>query len=216
VVISRLLDLVIARLRELAHQLAELPMLARTHGQPATPTTLGKEMANIAARLMRARARVAAISLTAKFNGAVGNYNAHLSAYPALDWEAFNRRFIESLGLEFNPYTIQIEPHDAMAELFDAIARTNTILSTPTATSGNTSPSAISSRNSSRARSVRPPCRTRSIPSISRIPRATSASPTRIAPPCRKAANLPPAARPHRLDGTAQHGSRLWLQPAGL
>ncbi|MBK8761187.1 MAG: adenylosuccinate lyase [Sulfuritalea sp.] len=123
-----MLDQVIARLRELAHQLAELPMLARTHGQPATPTTLGKEMANIAARLMRARARLATIALTAKFNGAVGNYNAHLSAYPALDWEAFNRRFIESLGLEFNAYTIQIEPHDAMAELFDAIARINTIL----------------------------------------------------------------------------------------
>ena len=122
------LDQTIRRLRELAHQLAELPMLARTHGQPATPTTLGKEMANIAARLMRTRAQVAAVSLTAKFNGAVGNYNAHLSAYPALDWEAFNRRFIESLGLEFNPYTIQIEPHDAMAELFDAIARANTIL----------------------------------------------------------------------------------------
>ena len=122
------LDRVIARLRELAHQLAELPMLARTHGQPATPTTLGKEMANIAARLMRTRKAISAVSLTAKFNGAVGNYNAHLSAYPDLDWEAFNRRFIESLGLEFNPYTIQIEPHDAMAELFDAMARTNTIL----------------------------------------------------------------------------------------
>lgn len=122
------LDQTIARLRELAHQLAELPMLARTHGQPATPTTLGKEMANIAARLMRTRAQVAAVSLTAKFNGAVGNYNAHLSAYPSIDWEEFNRRFIESLGLEFNRYTIQIEPHDAMAELFDAIARANTIL----------------------------------------------------------------------------------------
>ncbi|MBI5785407.1 MAG: adenylosuccinate lyase, partial [Rhodocyclales bacterium] len=122
------LDTVIARLRELAHQLAELPMLARTHGQPATPTTLGKEMANIAARLLRARARIAAVNMSAKFNGAVGNYNAHLSAYPNLDWAAFNRKFIESLGLEFNPYTIQIEPHDAMAELFDAIARTNTIL----------------------------------------------------------------------------------------
>ncbi len=122
------LDRVIARLRELAHQLAELPMLARTHGQPATPTTLGKEMANIAARLMRTRKAISAVSLTAKFNGAVGNYNAHLSAYPDLDWESFNRRFIESLGLEFNPYTIQIEPHDAMAELFDAMARTNTIL----------------------------------------------------------------------------------------
>jgi len=122
------LDTVIARFRELAHQLAELPMLSRTHGQPASPTTLGKEMANIAARLLRARARIAAVSMTAKFNGAVGNYNAHLSAYPNLDWAAFNRRFIESFGLEFNPYTIQIEPHDAMAELFDAVARANTIL----------------------------------------------------------------------------------------
>ncbi|AYH45268.1 adenylosuccinate lyase [Azoarcus sp. DN11] len=122
------LDKVIARLRELAHQHANLPMLSRTHGQPASPTTLGKEMANIAARLLRARAAIAAVSLTAKFNGAVGNYNAHLSAWDDFDWEGFNRRFIESLGLEFNPYTIQIEPHDAMAELFDAMARTNTIL----------------------------------------------------------------------------------------
>jgi len=122
------LDRLIARLRDLAHQLAELPMLARTHGQPATPTTLGKEMANIAARLMRSRGQIAAVSLSAKFNGAVGNYNAHLAAYPSIDWEGFNRRFIESLGLEFNPYTIQIEPHDAMAELFDAMARANTVL----------------------------------------------------------------------------------------
>jgi adenylosuccinate lyase len=122
------LDRLIARLRDLAHQLAELPMLARTHGQPATPTTLGKEMANIAARLMRARKQIYAVSLCAKFNGAVGNYNAHISAYPNADWESFNRRFIESFGLEFNPYTIQIEPHDAMAELFDAMARANTIL----------------------------------------------------------------------------------------
>jgi len=119
---------VIDRFRQLAHELAELPMLARTHGQPATPTTLGKEMANIAARLLRARSRIADINMMAKFNGAVGNYNAHLSAYPDFDWEGFNRRFIESFGLEFNPYTIQIEPHDAMAELFDAIARANTIL----------------------------------------------------------------------------------------
>jgi adenylosuccinate lyase len=122
------LDRLIDRLRELAHQLAELPMLARTHGQPATPTTLGKEMANIAARLMRGRSRISAVSLSAKFNGAVGNYNAHLAAYPGIDWENFNRRFIESLGLEYNPYTIQIEPHDPMAELFDAMARANTIL----------------------------------------------------------------------------------------
>jgi adenylosuccinate lyase len=119
---------VIERLRGMAHELADVPMLSRTHGQPASPTTLGKEMANIAARLMRARARIAAVSLTAKFNGAVGNYNAHLSAYPELDWPQFNREFIESFGLEFNPYTIQIEPHDAMAELFDAMGRANTIL----------------------------------------------------------------------------------------
>jgi adenylosuccinate lyase len=122
------LDTVVARFRDLAHQLAELPMLSRTHGQPASPTTLGKEMANIAARLIRARARIAAVNMSAKFNGAVGNYNAHLSAYPTLDWAAFSRRFIESFGLEFNAYTIQIEPHDAMAELFDAIARANTVL----------------------------------------------------------------------------------------
>ncbi|MBS1137732.1 MAG: adenylosuccinate lyase, partial [Proteobacteria bacterium] len=119
---------VAARLRELAHQFADLPLLARTHGQPATPSTLGKEMANVCARQVRACDRVAAVSLTAKFNGAVGNYNAHLAAYPDFDWEGFNRRFIESFGLEFNPYTIQIEPHDAMAELFDAVARSNTIL----------------------------------------------------------------------------------------
>ncbi|MFI4983282.1 MAG: adenylosuccinate lyase, partial [Nevskiales bacterium] len=103
-------------------------MLARTHGQPATPTTLGKEMANICVRLERASQRVAAVSLCAKFNGAVGNYNAHLAAYPAFDWESFNRRFVESFGLEFNPFTIQIEPHDALAELFDAVSRVNTIL----------------------------------------------------------------------------------------
>ena len=122
------LDKIIARLVELAHQHAELPMLSRTHGQPASPTTLGKEMANVVHRLRRVRKSIAAVELTAKFNGAVGNYNAHLSAYPEFDWEGFNGRFVESLGLAFNPYTIQIEPHDAMAELFDATARANTIV----------------------------------------------------------------------------------------
>jgi adenylosuccinate lyase len=122
------LDKIIARLVELAHQHAELPMLSRTHGQPASPTTLGKEMANVVYRLRRVRKAIASVELTAKFNGAVGNYNAHLSAYPEFDWEAFNGRFIESLGLTFNPYTIQIEPHDAMAELYDATARANTIV----------------------------------------------------------------------------------------
>jgi len=122
------LDKIIARLVELAHNLADLPMLSRTHGQPASPTTLGKEMANVVYRLRRVRKSIASVELTAKFNGAVGNYNAHLSAYPDFDWESFNGRFIESLGLAFNPYTIQIEPHDAMAELYDATARANTIV----------------------------------------------------------------------------------------
>jgi len=122
------LDAVIARFIAFAHELADVPMLSRTHGQPASPTTLGKEMANIAHRLQRARAAIARVELTAKFNGAVGNYNAHCAAYPEIDWEQFNRAFIESLGLAFNPYTIQIEPHDCMAELFDAMARANTIV----------------------------------------------------------------------------------------
>ena len=123
-----MLDKVAARLRELAHQLADVPMMSRTHGQPATPSTMGKEMANVVYRLSRARERIAAVGLLGKINGAVGNYNAHLAAYPGYDWEGFAQRFVESLGLEFNPYTIQIEPHDAMAELFDAFARANTIL----------------------------------------------------------------------------------------
>ena len=127
-VLLPMLEAVTGRLRTLAHELADAPMLSRTHGQPASPTTLGKEMANVVARLQRAAARISSITLLGKVNGAVGNYNAHLAAYPDLDWEAFAKRFVESLRLEFNPYTIQIEPHDAIAELFDAVARTNTIL----------------------------------------------------------------------------------------
>jgi adenylosuccinate lyase len=123
-----MLDTLLTRLKELAHAYAELPMMSRTHGQPATPTTLGKEMANVVYRLARARTRIVAVNLLGKINGAVGNYNAHLAAYPAYDWEQFAKRFVESLGLEFNPYTIQIEPHDAMAELFDAFERANLIL----------------------------------------------------------------------------------------
>jgi adenylosuccinate lyase len=122
------LDNIIAKLIELAHQLADLPMLARTHGQPATPTTLGKEMANVVYRLQRGRKQLKNVSLLGKINGAVGNYNAHLSTYPDFDWEIFAQSFVESLGLTFNPYTTQIEPHDAIAELFDAYARINTIL----------------------------------------------------------------------------------------
>jgi adenylosuccinate lyase len=122
------MDDLIAAVRDLAHRYADLPMLARTHGQPASPTTLGKEMANLAQRLHQQRERVAAVEPLGKINGAVGNYNAHLAAYPGLDWPAFARDFVESLGLAWNPYTTQIEPHDYMAELFDAVARFNTVL----------------------------------------------------------------------------------------
>lgn len=116
-------------IRELAHRFADVPMLSRTHGQPASPTTLGKELANVVYRLERQITQIAAVPLLGKINGAVGNYNAHLSAYPDIDWEANARAFIEGeLGLVFNPYTTQIEPHDYIAELFDAIARFNTIL----------------------------------------------------------------------------------------
>ncbi|QIJ01005.1 adenylosuccinate lyase [Stutzerimonas balearica] len=116
-------------IRALAIQFADVPMLSRTHGQPASPTTMGKELANVVYRLERQIAQVEAVPLLGKINGAVGNYNAHLSAYPDVDWEANAREFIESdLGLSWNPYTTQIEPHDYIAELFDAIARFNTIL----------------------------------------------------------------------------------------
>jgi adenylosuccinate lyase len=123
-----LLDGVIVKLRSLAHDLAELPMLCRTHGQTATPSTLGKELANVVYRLQHARERVANVEILGKINGAVGNYNAHLAAYPDVDWESFARKFVQARGLSFNPYTIQIEPHDYMAELYDAYARANTIL----------------------------------------------------------------------------------------
>jgi adenylosuccinate lyase len=123
------IDGLIATLKGMAHEMAGLPMLSRTHGQTASPTTVGKEVANVVARLAHARERIAGVKLLAKMNGAVGNYNAHLSAYPAKDWEAFSQAVIEQqLGLAFNPYTIQIEPHDYMAELFDAVTRANTIL----------------------------------------------------------------------------------------
>jgi adenylosuccinate lyase len=123
------LSSVIDKLTAIAHDNAAMAMMSRTHGQPASPTTLGKEMANVVARLRRAQERIASVQILGKMNGAVGNYNAHLSAYPDVDWQAFARDVIEQrLGLSFNPYTIQIEPHDYMAELFDAIARTNTIL----------------------------------------------------------------------------------------
>jgi len=135
------LDAVIARLRSMAHDYADVPMLSRTHGQTASPTTVGKEIANVVVRLRQVREQIASVSLKAKMNGAVGNYNAHLAAWPEVDWEAFSQRVVETppatradtpdpvgLGLSFQPYSIQIEPHDYMAELFDALARANTIL----------------------------------------------------------------------------------------
>ncbi|WP_130413670.1 adenylosuccinate lyase [Fluviicoccus keumensis] len=115
-------------IRGLAHKYADLPMLSRTHGQTASPTTLGKEMANVAYRLGRQVKQLRGVEILGKINGAVGNYNAHLSAYPDIDWAANAKAFVESLGLDFNPYTTQIEPHDYIAELFDAIRRFNTIL----------------------------------------------------------------------------------------
>ena len=128
-VILPAIDGLIGTLSGMAHQFAAIPMLSRTHGQTASPTTVGKEIANVVARLATARERIAEVKLLAKMNGAVGNYNAHLSAYPETDWEGFSQGVIENqLGLTFNPYTIQIEPHDYMAELFDAVTRTNTIL----------------------------------------------------------------------------------------
>ena len=123
------LDRIVAMLTAMAHELADVPMLARTHGQTASPTTVGKELANVVARLARALAGVARVELLAKMNGAVGNYNAHLAAWPDFDWEALARHVVEQrLGLAFNAYTTQIEPHDCIAELFDALVRTNTIL----------------------------------------------------------------------------------------
>ena len=134
------LEAIIDKLRQMAHAYAEVPMLSRTHGQTASPTTVGKELANVVMRLQGCREKIAAVRLLGKMNGAVGNYNAHLSAWPDFDWEAFARRVVETpelgegpssawgLGLQFQPYSIQIEPHDYMAELFDAVARSNTVL----------------------------------------------------------------------------------------
>ena len=121
-------DSIIATLRSLAHEHAAVPLLSRTHGQTASPSTLGKEFANVVARLERQRDTISKVSILGKINGAVGNYNAHLSAYPDVDWPAFAASFVDSLGLEFNPYTTQIEPHDCVAELFDAVSRFNVTL----------------------------------------------------------------------------------------
>ncbi len=127
-IILPLLDNTIRAITDLAHRHADQPMLSRTHGQPASPTTLGKEMANVAYRLQRQREHLVNVPLLGKINGAVGNYNAHLAAYPNIDWQNIARDFVINLGLEWNPYTTQIEPHDYIAEYFDALARFNTVL----------------------------------------------------------------------------------------
>ena len=122
------MDKILAAIKALAIEYKTIPMMCRTHGQPASPSTLGKEMANVYVRLQRQREQIAKVELLGKINGAVGNYNAHLSAYPEVDWHEYANEFVTSLGLSFNPFTTQIEPHDYIAELFDAIARFNTIL----------------------------------------------------------------------------------------
>lgn len=127
-VVLPMLDDIIGRVKDMAHSYAEVPMLSHTHGQPASPSTIGKEMANVVYRFKRQRDQIADVPMLGKINGAVGNYNAHLSAYPLLDWPEIARTFIEGLGLDWNPYTIQIEPHDYIAEFFDALARFNTVL----------------------------------------------------------------------------------------
>jgi adenylosuccinate lyase len=127
-VLVPMFDVVIAQLRTLAHANAALPMLSRTHGQTASPSTLGKEIANVVARLERQRKQLAAVEISGKINGAVGNYNAHAITYPEIDWQVFSQRFVESLGLGYNAYTTQIEPHDGVAEYCDAVRRANIIL----------------------------------------------------------------------------------------
>jgi len=122
------MDQLIEAIKGLAHDYAEIPMLCRTHGQPASPSTLGKEMANVVYRLQRQRDQIAKVVILGKINGAVGNYNAHLSAYPDLNWQDFAKNFVEGLDISWNPYTTQIEPHDYIAELFDATGRFNTIV----------------------------------------------------------------------------------------
>ncbi|CAM3836119.1 adenylosuccinate lyase [Rheinheimera salexigens] len=121
-------DALLDAIKNLANEHKTIPMMARTHGQPASPTTMGKEMANVYMRLKRQRDQIAAVEVLGKLNGAVGNYNAHISAYPELDWHQLSEQFVTGLGLSWNPFTTQIEPHDYIAELFDAVARFNTIL----------------------------------------------------------------------------------------
>ena len=209
------IDALIAKLVALAHLHAGDAMLARTHGQAATPTTLGKELANVVHRLRRARGTLAAVKLAGKANGAVGNYNAHLAAYPELDWEAFSRRFVEALGLDFNPYTVQIEPHDALAECFDALARLNTVLVDLDRdlwgyiSLGYFRQKTVAGEvgSSTMPHKVNPIDFENSEGNLGARQRAAAA-------PLGEAAGLALAARPHRLHGAAQRRRGVRAQPA--
>ncbi len=211
------LDHVIEKLAGLAHELADCAMLARTHGQPASPTTMGKELVNVAHRLVRARERIAGVKLTGKFNGAVGNYNAHLAAYPGVDWENLARGLVESFGLEFNAYTIQIEPHDSIAELFDACARVNTVLiDLDRDVWGYISLGYFRQKvkegevgSSVMPHKVNPIDFENSEGNLGRRQCAAAAHE-------REAADFPLAARPHRFHRAAQHGRRAGTRPARL
>ncbi len=171
------MDDLIKVIRQLAHEHADKPMLSRTHGQPASPTTLGKEMANVVYRLQRQRDQAANVAMLGKINGAVGNYNAHLSAYPDIDWPTFAKEFIESLGLTWNPYTIQIEPHDYMAELFDAVSRFNNIVIDFCRDIWSYISIGYFKQRTIAGEVAHQPCPTRSTPSILRMVRATWVSP---------------------------------------
>ncbi len=205
------LDAVVARLLALAHGLAEVPMLSRTHGQTASPTTVGKEIANVVARLQRARGQIAGVQLLAKMNGAVGNYNAHMAAYPEVDWEAFARRVVEEqLGLAFNPYTIQIEPHDAMAELFDAMTRANTVLIDWSRDVWGYIALGYF-RQRTKAGEIGSSTMPHKVNPIDFENAEGNLGPGQRAarPPGAEAADQPLPARPDRLDRAAQHGRRL-------
>ncbi len=187
---------IIEKLTGMAHDLAAVPMMSRTHGQPATPTTLGKETANIVYRLQRQFKNLQAQEFLGKINGAVGNYNAHMVAYPDVDWETHCRNFVEiGLGLAFNPYTIQIEPHDYMAEFFQTLSRINTILiDFNRDVWGYISLGYFKQKSQSGRKSALPPCRTKSTPSTLKIPKATSAWQTPYWASCPKNCRLPLAA----------------------
>ena len=208
---------VAADIRGLAHAHADVAMLSRTHGQAATPTTLGKEMANVYARIERQIAAIERVPLKGKINGAVGNYNAHRVAYPEVDWERLAARLVTGLGLEFNPYTTQIEPHDYMAELFDAIARANTVLiDLDRDVWGYVSLGYFRQRmKEGEVGSSTMPHKVNPIDFENSEGNLGLAN-AHAAAPGGEAADLALAARPHRLDRAAQHGCRPGLRAARL